>query len=230
MGSILSAVGLSLICAAAAVALGVLPALGLAWVLARKHFPGKIVIESLVMLPLVVPPVVTGYLLLLLLGRRGLLGPLFDFLHLPIAFTWRGAAVAQAVIALPIIVLALRVAFEAIDPDLEQAAATEGASPTRIFWSLTLPMSWPALAAGCALGFARALGEFGATILIAGNIEGSTRTLPLAIYSATYRPDGQSAALALTLIAIALAVGTLALARVLVQRISSRPAAPKRSS
>ncbi|MEX0775392.1 MAG: molybdate ABC transporter permease subunit [Phycisphaeraceae bacterium] len=220
LGAIMSAVGLSLLCAAAAVVLALPAAMALAWVLARRNFRGKALVEALVMLPLVVPPVVTGYLLLVLLARRGLLGPALAAMGVEIVFTWVGAALAQAVIALPMLVLALRVAFESIDPELEQAAATEGATPLRIFWSLVLPMSWHGLAAGCVLAYARALGEFGATILVAGNIAGDwsqgrlgTRTLPLAIFSAMQWPGGEREAAALVIIGIAMSLAALMVVR-----------------
>ena len=214
--AILSAVLLSLLCAAAAVILCLPPAVALAWLMARKHFRGKTLLEVLIMLPLVVPPVVTGYVLLVTLGRHGWAGSLLhDLFHLRVAFTWIGAAIAQAVIALPLMVLTLRVAIESVDPDLEQAAVTMGASRLRVFFRVTLPLSRHGLAAGCVLGFARALGEFGATIMIAGNIPGRTQTLPLAIFSAANQPGNEAAVAGLILITIALAAGSLILARYL---------------
>lgn len=214
-GAVIQAVGLSLLCAAAAVAVGVVPATLTALWLARRNFAGKALIEMVVMLPVVVPPVVTGYLLLVILGRRGLLGPLLDALGVQIAFTWFGAALAQAVVAMPFLILTLRVAFEAVDRDLERAAQTEGASRWAVLRMITLPLAWQGMAAGCALAFARALGEFGATIIIAGNIQGRTRTLPLAIYSSLNEPGAEAQTVGLVCVAVALAFAALALSRVL---------------
>lgn len=214
-GVIIQAVGLSLLCAAVAVVLCVGPAMAVALLLARRTFPGKALVEMGVMLPVVVPPVVTGYLLLVMLSRRGWFGPLLETLGVQIAFTWVGAALAQAVVAMPFLVLTLRVAFEAVDRDLEKAAQTEGASRWSVFWKITLPLAWQGLAAGCALAFARALGEFGATIIIAGNIQGRTRTLPLAIYSSLNDPNAGAQTVGLVCVAVALAFAALVLSRVL---------------
>lgn len=222
VGSIISAVGLSLLCGAAAVGLCLVPGIILALVLARRKFWGKGLVELLVMLPVVVPPVVTGYVLLKLLGRSGPLGgligdggPLPGFLPGGVVFTWMGAAIAQAVVAFPFLVLTLRVAFAGVDQDLEKAAHTFGAGRWQTFWSVTLPLSWHGLAAGCLLAFARALGEFGATIIVAGNIEGQTRTLPLAIYAALQTPGGDATAMGLVVIAVGLAFGALGLRKLL---------------
>jgi molybdate transport system permease protein len=215
LGAVIQAVGLSLLCAAAAVLICVGPAIWIALVLARRRFVGKALVEMAVMLPVVVPPVVTGYLLLVVLSRRGLLGPVLDALGIQIAFTWVGAALAQSVVAMPFLVLTLRVAFEAVDRDLEKAAQTEGASRWSVFWMITLPLAWQGLAAGCALAFARALGEFGATIIIAGNIRGQTRTLPLAIYSSLNEPGAEAQTVGLVCVAVALAFAALVLSRLL---------------
>ena len=215
IGPILSAVGLSLLCAVAAVLICVGPATLIALWLARRNFLGKALVEMGVMLPVVVPRVVTGYLLLVLLGRRGVLGPVLETLGVSVAFTWFGAALAQAVVAMPFLVLTLRVAFEGVDRELEKAAQTEGASRWKVFWQVTLPLSWRGMAAGCALGFARALGEFGATIIIAGNIEGRTRTLPLAIYASLNEPGAEMQTVGLVCVAIALAFAALVLSRVM---------------
>jgi len=211
--SISSAVLLSLLTAGIAVLLCLPPGVWLGHVLARRQFAGKSFVELLVMLPLVIPPVVTGYLLLLLLGRGGVLGPTLEWLRIHIAFTWFGAAIAQAVVALPLLVLTLRVAIESVDQELEVAAQTLGASRWCVFWRVTLPLSWHGLAAGSVLAFARALGEFGATIIIAGNVEGRTRTLPLAIFTELNRPGEQSTVIGLVLVAIALACAALAVSR-----------------
>lgn len=215
IGPVMSAVGLSLLCAVVAVLISVGPAAAVALWLARRTFRGKSLVEMAVMLPVVVPPVVTGYVLLVMLGRHGVLGPVLNTLGVSVAFTWFGAALAQAAVALPFEVLTLRVAFEGIDRDLEKAAQTEGASRWKVFWQITLPLSWRGLAAGCALGFARALGEFGATIIIAGNIEGRTRTLPLAIYSSLNEPGAEGQTVGLVCVAVALAFAALVLSRVM---------------
>ncbi|MEM7624939.1 MAG: molybdate ABC transporter permease subunit [Planctomycetota bacterium] len=220
--AIMSAVGLSLLCGAAAVGLCLPPGVATAWVLARHRFRGKPVVELLVMLPVVVPPVVTGYVLLKLLGNAGPLGGVLPGAGL--VFTWIGAAVAQAVVAFPFLVITLRVAFAGVDRDLERAALTFGASRWRAFWTVTLPLSWHGLAAGCLLAFARALGEFGATIIVAGNIEGQTRTLPLAIYSALQTPGGDATAAGLAVVAVALAAAALGGQRLLGGKVSGEKA------
>ena len=159
------------------------PGLLLAWLLARYQWPGKPLVETLVALPLVMPPVATGLILLRLLGRRGALGGfLHDRLHFDIVFTWRGVIVAMAVMSCPLLVRTARVAFEGVNPRLEQIARTLGASERRVFFSVTLPLAARGILGGVLLSFARALGEFGATILVAGNIPGRTSTLSLAIY------------------------------------------------
>ena len=211
--AIISAAGLSLLCAATAVGLCLVPAVGLAALLARRTFPGKALVEVAVMLPVVVPPVVAGYLLLLLLARGGWIGS-----RLPgdgVVFTWVAAAIAQAVVAFPFLVLTLRVAIAGVDRDLEQAAHTLVAGRWRTFWNVTLPLSRHGLAAGCLLAFARALGEFGATIVVAGNIPGQTRTVPLAIYAALQTPGGDATAAGLVVVAIALTFGALGLRKLL---------------
>lgn len=202
-------------CAVTAVLLCLVPATLIALWLARRNFVGKALVEMAVMLPVVVPPVVTGYLLLVMLGRRGVLGPVLEAVGVQVAFTWLGAALAQAVVAMPFLVLTLRVAFEAVDRELEKAAQTEGASRLSVFRLVTLPLAWHGMAAGCALAFARALGEFGATIIIAGNIQGRTRTLPLAIYSSLNEPGAEAQTVGLVCVAIALAFAALVVSRVM---------------
>jgi molybdate transport system permease protein len=160
------------------------PAVALAWLLARRSWPGKAIAETLVALPLVMPPVATGLILLKLLGRKG---PVGGFLHnhfdFDVIFTWRAVVAAMAIMSFPLLVRGARIAFEAVNPRLEQVAATLGASPLRIFLTITLPLAMRGIIAGSVLAFARALGEFGATILVAGNIPGKTTTLSVSIYS-----------------------------------------------
>ena len=194
-----------------------------AWGLARYEFPGKTLVNGLIHLPIIVPPVVVGYLLLLLLGRRGALGVwLYETFEISIAFTWKGAAVASAVMAFPLMVRAIRLSLENVDPKLEQAARTLGAKPWYVFATITLPLTLPGILTGVVLAFARSLGEFGATITFVSNIPGETRTLPLALYSLTQTPDGDGAALRLVVIAIVLALGALILSEYLARRVSQR--------
>jgi molybdate transport system permease protein len=180
--------------AALAVA-GSLPvALGLAWLLARKRWPGKIFVETLVTIPLVLPPVATGFALLLLFGRNGLLGSFLEnTFGVEIVFTWKAVVIAMAVMSLPLVVRTARIGFEAVDPHLEDAARSLGAGPWKVFWQITLPLARRGVLAGSVLGFARALGEFGATVVFAGNIAGRTTTIPLAIYSDVVTGDDASA-------------------------------------
>jgi len=186
------------------------PAIALAWWLERRRFPGRFLVDALVQLPMVLPPVVPGYLLLLLLGTQGPLGHWLEATFgIVIAFTWKGAVLASAVMAFPLMVQPIRLAFRLIDARLEHAAATLGARPWRVFSSITLPLAIPGLIAGCVLCFSRSLGEFGATMAFVGNIPGETRTLPLAIYSLTHVPGGEAGAMRLALLSIALAVAAL---------------------
>jgi molybdate transport system permease protein len=157
--------------------------LGLAWLLARRDWPGKTIVETVVTLPLVMPPVATGLILLRLFGRRGGIGGfLHDKLDLDVIFTWRAVLLALGVMSLPLLVRSCRVAFEEVDPRLEQVARTLGANPLRVFFTITIPLAARGIVAGTILAFARALGEFGATIMVAGNIPGKTSTLSLAIF------------------------------------------------
>jgi molybdate transport system permease protein len=158
------------------------PGLLLAWLLARRRFPGKSILETVATLPLVMPPVATGLLLLQLVGRRGPLGPLLEDLGLDVVFTWRGVVLAMAVMSFPLLVRGARTAFEEVDPRLEQMARTLGAGASRVFFTVTLPLAARGILGGTLLAFARSLGEFGATIVLAGNIPGRTSTLSLAIY------------------------------------------------
>jgi molybdate transport system permease protein len=185
-------------------------AVAVAALLARRRFPGKALVDGLVHLPLVLPPVVTGYLLLLLLGRRGPLGRLLEEgLGIVVAFRWTGAAIAAAVMGFPLMVRAIRLSLEAVDRRLEAAAATLGAGRAAIFLSVTLPLTLPGILAGAMLGFAKSLGEFGATITFVSNIPGETRTLPIAIYAFTQVPGGDAPALRLAVISVALSLAAL---------------------
>ena len=212
-------VALSLKVSLAAVAVTLPLSYALAWVLARRRLPGVILLDALVHLPLVVPPVVTGWLLLLLFGRTGPLGGWLEaHLGITLVFRWTGAALAAAVMALPLMVRAMRLSIEAVDRRLVDAARTLGASRWRAFLTITLPLSSPGIAAGSMLGFARSLGEFGATITFASNIAGETRTLPLAIYSGLQLPGGEGLVTRLSLISIALSIAALVVSELLVRR------------
>jgi molybdate transport system permease protein len=214
------ALGLSLTVAFWSVLASLPLGLATAWLLARREFYGKTLLNGLVHLPLVVPPVVVGYLLLLLFGRRGPLGAwLYDAFGVTVAFTWKGAALAAAVMAFPLMVRAMRLSLEAVDRRLEAAARTLGARRLEVFLTVTLPLMSPGILAGTILAFARSLGEFGATITFVSNIPGETRTLPLALYSLTQTPDGESGALRLTAIAVVLAFASLAASEFLARRI-----------
>lgn len=206
-----SAVWLSLRVSACAVVLGMPPAILVAYALARGPLRARWALDTVVNLPLVLPPVVTGYLLLTLLGRHGPVGGfLYNTFGVRVAFTWFAAAIAAGVVGFPLMVRAIRLAFQAVDPRLEAAARSLGASPVNAFCTVTLPMSLRGIVAGAVLGFARGLGEFGATIVVAGNIPGVTQTLPLAIYSRIQRPDGVSGSWRLVALSVALACLALA--------------------
>lgn len=207
------AIRLSLRVAGASLVVSLPFAIGVALLLARKQFPGKLLVETLVHLPLVLPPVATGYVLLAVFGTAGPVGGfLQDHFGIELAFRWTGAVLAAAIMAFPLMVRPMRVALEAVDPGLEQAAATLGASRLRTFSSITLPLAAPGVIAGAVLGFAKALGEFGATITLAANIPGETRTVPLAIWTALQTPGGEPAAWRLTVVAAVIAVVSLAAA------------------
>lgn len=206
----LSILALSLKVAVFCVALISVPAIIVAWILARKTFIGKSLLDSLVHLPLVLPPVVPGFLLLLLLGNQGLIGQyLYSVFGITLAFTWAGAAVASAVMAFPLMVRSARLAISQVDRGLEIAAQSLGAHPLKVFFTITLPLAMPGIITGLILAFSRSLGEFGATITFVGNIEGETRTLPLAIYSYTQIPDGDLPAMRLVILSMILALGAL---------------------
>lgn len=219
----LDAIGLSLRVAAWSVVASLPLAIAAAWLLARREFPGKTLFDALVHLPLVLPPVVVGYFLLLGFGRQGPLGMLLESCcGVVFAFRWTGAALACAVMGFPLMVRALRLSLEAIDPGLEAAARTLGAGPLAVFFSVTLPLAAPGVVTGMLLSFARSLGEFGATITFVSNIPGETRTLPIAIYSYTHVPGGDAQALRLSLVAVALSIAALFFSEVLARRARER--------
>ncbi len=194
-----------------------------AWVLARCRFPGKVLLDGLVHLPLVTPPVVVGYLLLAVLGRNGWLGqPLYEWFGITLTFTWKGAAVAAAVMAFPLMVRAIRLGIESVDQRLEAAARTLGASPVRALFTVTLPLAAPGLITGALLAFARCLGEFGATITFVANVPGQTRTLPLAIYTLLQTPHGETAAAWLAGVSLALAIVALAASELAARAVRKR--------
>ncbi|PVH28220.1 molybdate ABC transporter permease subunit [Pararhodobacter oceanensis] len=195
--------------------------------LARWQFPGKSLLNGVVHLPLILPPVVTGYLLLIGFGRRGPIGALLEeYCGLVLAFRWTGAVLAAAIMAFPLMVRAIRLAIEAVDPKLEAAAATLGANRLRVFATITLPLILPGILAGAVLGFAKAMGEFGATITFVSNIPGQTQTLPSAVYAFLQVPGGEGQAMRLVIVAIAISMGALLLsewlARVVARRIGAK--------
>ncbi|SMF05254.1 molybdate transport system permease protein [Tistlia consotensis] len=194
-----------------------------AWLLARRDFPGKALVDGLVHLPLVLPPVVVGYLLLLTFGRNGPVGHWLEaWFGVTLAFTWQGAALASSVMAFPLMVRAMRLSLEAVDRRLEAAARTLGAGPLSVFATVTLPLMAPGILAGAILAFARSLGEFGATITFVSNIPGETRTLPNALYTYTQQVDGEGPALRLTVIAVVLALLALGASELLARRLKRR--------
>ena len=215
--------GLSLRVAFWSVLISLPPAVAVAMLLARVRFPGKTLFDAFVHLPLVLPPVVVGFLLLLLFGRQGPLGAwLDDWFGLVIAFKWTGAALAAAIMGFPLMVRAIRLSLESIDLKLEAAARTLGADAMRVFLTVTLPLALPGILTGMLLSFARSLGEFGATITFVSNIPGETQTLPLAIYGYTQTPGGDVQALRLSLIAVLLSLAALFISELLVRRATKR--------
>lgn len=204
--------------------LGCLP-MGLlaAWVLARCDFYGKSLLNGFIHLPLVLPPVVVGYLLLVLFGKQGALGRwLWETFEVSIAFSWKGAAVAAGIMAFPLMVRSIRLSLELVDTGLEDAARTLGASPKWVFITITLPLILPGLLTGTILTFARSLGEFGATITFVSNIPGETQTLPLALYRLTQAPDGDLGALRLVVISVVISLAALIASEALSRRINNR--------
>ena len=220
-GAAADAVALSLRVSIMALAGSLVPGVAVAYLLARTRFPGRTLLLSIVYLPLVLPPVVTGYALLILLGPHGALGaPLQRYLHLTLAFRWTGAAVASAVMGFPLLVRAVQLSFEAVDRGLEDAAATLGAGPWRIFLVVTLPLALPGIFAGAMLAFAKSLGEFGATITFVSNIPGETQTLPLAIYSLLQVPGTDSEVLWLVALSVAISLLAVGGAETLAARLA----------
>jgi molybdate transport system permease protein len=212
-------VGLSLKVGGVAMAVTLPIAFALAWLLARVRFPGKVIIDAAIHLPLVVPPVVTGWLLLLAFGPNGPIGGwLQDWFGVTVLFRWTGAAIAAGVMALPLMVRAMRISIEAVDRRLENAARTLGAGPWRVFWTLTLPLSVPGVLAGAVLGFARSIGEFGATITFVSNVPGETQTLPLAIYSALQQPGADALVWRLSAVSVGLSLIALIASEMLTRR------------
>ncbi len=196
-----------------------------AYALARWEFPGKQIVNGLVHLPLILPPVVTGYLLLIVLGRRGYVGQFLDqWFGIVLSFRWTGAAVAAAIMAFPLMVRAIRLAIEAVDPKLEAAASTLGASRGWVFVTVTLPLILPGIIAGAILAFAKAIGEFGATITFVSNIPGQTQTIPSAIYAFLQVPGGEGAATRLVIIAVVIAMAALLLSEFVARRVARRVA------
>lgn len=219
----LTAILLSLRVAGVATLASLPVALLMAWALARRDFPGKVALSAFVHLPLVLPPVVTGYLLLIAFGKQGPIGSLLDqTFGLTLAFRWTGAALAAAVMAFPLMVRAMRLAFETLDPRLSETAASLGASRLSVFRTVTLPMILPGILAGLVMGFAKALGEFGATITFVAAIPGETQTLPAAIYAMLQVPGGEGRAAMLSFCAAILAIGAVVLSEWLARRTQRR--------
>lgn len=218
-----TAIGLSLRIASVATLASLPVAVATALLLARGRFPGKALVDGLVHLPLVLPPVVTGYVLLVLLGRRGVLGAfLADTFGIVLSFRWTGAAVACAVMGFPLMVRAIRLSIEAVDRRLEAAAGTLGAGPVAVFFLITLPLALPGVVVGAILAFAKALGEFGATITFVSNIPGQTQTISAAIYAATQVPGGDEQAFRLTLVSVVIALVALVASELLQARARRR--------
>lgn len=221
-----AAVRLSIKVASVAVVASLPFAMAIAFLLARGRFWGRAALDALVHLPLILPPVVTGYLLLLSFGRKGPLGEFFaETFGLVFSFRWTGAALACAVMGFPLMVRAIRLSIEAVDRKLEQAAGTLGARPAVVFATVTLPLILPGVLAGVILSFAKAMGEFGATITFVSNIPGETQTLPSAIYAFTQVPGGDAGAIRLTLVSIAISVGALLISEALARQVARRIAA-----
>ncbi len=216
------AVALSLRVALVATCLSLPFGIAVAYILARYRFPGHALLNGLVHLPLILPPVVTGYLLLLSFGPQAPLGGLLESLGLGVAFRWTGAALAAAIMAFPLMVRAIRLTLEAVDPKLEEVAGTLGASRLRVFVTITLPLILPGVLTGAVLAFAKAMGEFGATITFVSNIPGETRTVPSAIYAFLQVPGGEGAAWRLVIVSVVVAMGALLVSEILARRVTAR--------
>ena len=218
-----TAVRLSLRVATVAMLASLPVGIAVAYLLARGRFPGKAILSGIVFLPLILPPVVTGYLLLLSFGRRGPIGAFLDqHFGIVFSFRWTGAALACAVMAFPLLVRSIRLSIEAVDRRLEEAAGTLGANPLWVFLFITLPLILPGIIAGMILCFAKAMGEFGATITFVSNIPGETQTLPTAIYTLTQIPGGEAGAMRLTLIAIVISMAAVIFSELLARRVDQR--------
>ncbi|AAP96573.1 molybdenum ABC transporter, permease protein [[Haemophilus] ducreyi 35000HP] len=206
----LDAIILSLKVASIAVLFSLPFAIAIAWLLSRKDFYGKNILNGIIHLPLVLPPVVIGYLLLILMAKKGIIGQvLWQWFGFSFSFSWRGAVLASMVMAFPLMVRSIRLTIDNIDPKLEQAARTLGASPLKVFWTITLPLSWSGIIAGAVLGFARSLGEFGATITFVSNIPNQTQTIPAALFTFIEIPNNELAATRLCMVAIAISLFAL---------------------
>jgi molybdate transport system permease protein len=196
------------------------PGVLMGWLLARTRFTGKALIDGLIHLPLVLPPVVPGYILLLLLGKQGVIGKwLYEVWGITLVFTWKGAVIASALMAFPLMVRAVSLSMSLVEPRLEAAARTLGAGPLRVFLTITLPLAMPGIMTGLILAFARSLGEFGATVTFVGNVAGETRTLPLAIYTYTQIPGADGTALRLVVLSLLLALGALLVSEIAARRV-----------
>lgn len=221
MAALLLSLKVSTIAVIASLPLGIV----CAWLLARVEFPGKAIFDSLIHLPLVLPPVVVGYLLLVTMGRKGVIGQfLFDWFGISFSFSWRGAALASAIVAFPLMVRAIRQSFETVDLRLEQAARTLGSSRWRVFVTITLPLTSPGMVSGMIIAFARSLGEFGSTITFVSNIPGETRTIPLAMYSFIETPGAEYQAMRLCIISIVIALMSLLASQWLTNKALKRTA------
>ena len=221
-----TAVRLSLLVAVTAMACSLPLGVAVAYLLARGRFWGKSLLDTIVHLPLILPPVVTGYLLLILFGKHGPAGALLEkYFGIVFSFRWTGAALACAVMGFPLMVRAIRLSIEAVDTKLESAAGTLGASPLMVFATVTLPLCLPGVIAGAILSFAKSMGEFGATITFVSNIPGETQTLPSAIYTLTQVPGGDAGALRLTLVSVLISMAALLGSELLARRLSGRRAA-----
>ncbi|MBL4814903.1 MAG: molybdate ABC transporter permease subunit [Shewanella sp.] len=223
----ISALMLSLKVAVVAMLTSLPVGIACAWILARLKFPGKALLDSLIHLPLVLPPVVVGYLLLVSMGRKGFIGEhLYDWFGISFSFSWRGAALAAAIVSFPLMVRAIRQSFEQVDLRLEQAARTLGASRLRVFMTITLPLATPGIISGMVLAFARSLGEFGSTITFVSNIPGETRTIPLAMYSFIETPGAEAQAFRLCVISVIIALLSLMASEWLNRKAQQRVTTP----